>query len=128
VLLVTVKDPSKVAPLKAWIFAVNWPGSSAWTRAPAPETFVPTFNVTGPLPPAAASEAQIIRSPAANPVPDQLQVGDAAHTAAARLLGPVKPTFTATPPADFAATLEPRTVTSAPSCPQLTESFEPWPP
>jgi len=68
----------------------------------------------------------MIRSAAANPVPDQLQLGEAGQTAVARLLGPAKPTLTAIPVPDFALTLAGKTLPSAPSCAQVTESLEPW--
>src|SRR5450755_2749325 len=91
-------------------------------KAPAPETFVPKLRVRGPLPPTARSEVHTSLSPAAKPVPCQLQ-GAAAQATETILFAPVKEPVTASPFPDVALKPAASKVPSAPNCPQLTESL-----
>jgi hypothetical protein len=109
--------------LNACSLAVNCAGPSAWINAPAPATLAPKVKVSGPLPPLTVSEVQIKLSPAAKPLPAQLQ-GTAAHATAIKLPVPTRLPLTAIAPTDCALKVAPSTVASAPNCDQPMESFE----
>ncbi len=119
--------PSEVAPLKTSICKLNWPGPSAWIKAPAPDTFLPKVSVSGPLPPFPLSEVQIRLSPAVKPEPVQLH-GVATQSTERMLPLPVRPPVTARSPTDVAAKLAGIDAWSPPNCDQFTESVAPWAP
>ena len=99
--LASVNVPSEVPPLNASMLAVNGPGTSDWSSAPAPITPEAKVTVTGPLPPPKALVVQSKESPAVKPAPFQLQFvdkgGARAQTTETTLLAPARVTVALRP-------------------------------